>query len=158
MSLADLERRIQILEDAGAIRNLKAQYAAYCDDNYDADKIAELFVEDAHWESTGLGRFEGREAIREFFRGASKIFTFAIHYSLNPYIEVKGDTARARWFTLMPCTVGDGNKAMWRAGIDEEEYLRVNGQWKYRSKFTRSLFNTPFEEGWGRTRYAPPTA
>ena len=65
--------------DAEAIRNLKARYAALCDKQYDADGIAMLFTEDALWESPGLGRFEGREAIRGFFRGASEIFSFAIH-------------------------------------------------------------------------------
>ena len=48
-------------EDAGrqAIRNLKALYAASCDDNYNPDGIAALFTEDAVWESQGLGRFDG---------------------------------------------------------------------------------------------------
>ena len=103
MSLEELEKRVRALEDADAIRNLKAEYASYCDDNYNPDKIAEFFAEDALWESDNLGRFEGREAIRGFFRKASKIFTFAVHYNLNPRIEVKGDTARARWYTFMPC-------------------------------------------------------
>jgi ketosteroid isomerase-like protein len=76
-----LERRLQALEDAEAIRNLKARYAALCDQQYDADGIAALFTEDALWDSPGLGRFEGREAIRSFFRGASAIFSFAIHYT-----------------------------------------------------------------------------
>ena len=84
------------LEDAEAIRNLKTRYTALCDAQYDADGIAMLFTEDALWESPGLGRFEGREAIRGFFRGASGIFSFAIHYSLNGQIEVEGDTAQAR--------------------------------------------------------------
>jgi ketosteroid isomerase-like protein len=98
--LERLERRLQALEDAEAIRNLKARYAALCDNQYDADGIAILFTEDALWESPGLGRFEGREAIRGFFRGASKIFSFAIHYSLNGQIEVEGDQARARWYPV----------------------------------------------------------
>ena len=34
------ERRPQVLEDAEAIRNLKARYAALCDSQYDADGIA----------------------------------------------------------------------------------------------------------------------
>jgi hypothetical protein len=55
--------------DAEAIRNLKACYAALCGSDYDADGIAMLFTKDALWESPGLGRFEGREAIRNFFRG-----------------------------------------------------------------------------------------
>src|ERR1700726_1581282 len=93
--LERVERRLQVLEDAEAIRNLKARYAALCDSQYDADGIASLFTEDATWESPGLGRFEGRDAIRSFFQGASGIFSFAIHYSLNGHIEVEGNTARA---------------------------------------------------------------
>ncbi len=152
--LEALENRVRALEDVDAIRNLKAKYAAACDDNYNPDDIAELFIEDAVWISPGLGKFEGREAIRGFFRGASEIFPFAIHYGLNPEIEVNGDHATGRWYLFMPCIVGDGNRAMWRAGIDDEEYVRVNGEWKYKSKSSTVLFNTPFEEGWAKTRFA----
>ena len=152
MSLEELEKRVRALEDADAIRNLKAEYASYCDDNYNPDKIAKLFAEDALWESDNLGRFEGREAIRGFFREASKIFTFAVHYNLNPRIEVVGDTARARWYTFMPCTVGDGNRAMWRGGIDDEEYARVNGEWKFKRKSNTLLFFSAFDESWAEAR------
>jgi ketosteroid isomerase-like protein len=153
MDLEELEKRVRDLEAAEAIRNLKAEYSSHCDDSYNADKIAELFAEDAVWESEGLGKYEGREAIRGFFRGASEIFTFAIHYIQNPRIEIEGDAARARWYTFMPCTVSDGNKAMWRAGIDDEEYVRVNGEWKFQKKSHVNLFNTPFEEGWVKTPF-----
>ena len=54
LRLEELENRVRVLEDTDAIRNLKARYAAYCDDNYNPDKIAELFVEDAVWESGPL--------------------------------------------------------------------------------------------------------
>jgi ketosteroid isomerase-like protein len=150
--LEDLESRIRAVEDADAIRNLKARYAELCDDDYNPDGIAALFVDDAVWESGPLGRFEGKESIRDFFRGASEIFTFAIHYSLNPQIEVTGDTARARWYLFMPCTVGDGDQAMWRAGIDDEEYIRVDGHWMFKSKKSTGIFNTPFDSGWAKIR------
>jgi ketosteroid isomerase-like protein len=123
--LEQIERRLQVLEDAEAVRNLKARYAALCDNQYDADGIASLFTEDAVWESPALGRFEGRKAIRNFFRGASGIFSFAIHYSLNGHIEVDGDTARARWYLFMPCTVAAGNQAMW--GWYRSRDLRTGG-------------------------------
>ena len=122
--LVRMERRLQSLEDAEAIRNLKSRYAALCDDNYNADGIAALFTEDATWDSPGLGRFEGREAIRGFFREAAGIFSFAIHYSLNGQIYVDGNRlgrsgiclCRARWRTgIAPCgapasTMSDTNE------------------------------------------------
>ena len=61
--LEELESRVRTLEDTDAIRNLKARYAELCDDNYNPDGIAELFVEDAVWESGPLGRFEGLSLI-----------------------------------------------------------------------------------------------
>jgi uncharacterized protein (TIGR02246 family) len=152
--LERIERRLQALEDAEAIRNLKARYAALCDRQYDADGIAALFTEDATWDSPGLGRFEGREAIRTFFRGASAIFSFAIHYSLNGRIEVDGDAARASWYLFMPCTVAAGNRAMWRASIDHESYARIDGTWMLRHKRSEPLMNVPFETGWANARFA----
>ena len=149
----ELRDRVRRLEDIEALRNLKAEYAAACDDNYDADRLAALFVEDATWESQGMGKYEGREAIREFFRGISGHFVFALHYGLNPQIEVNGDTARARWYLFMPCTVGDTGKAMWRAGLDEEEYVRVQGKWMYKSKKSAPFFHTTFEEGWSKQQF-----
>ncbi len=153
MNLAELEKRVRVLEDIEAIRNLKARYAAYCDDGYNADKIAELFTEDAVWESDTLGRYEGREAVREFFRGVSGTFSFAIHYYMNPHIEVNGDTAKARWYMIMPCIMADTNAAAWLAGIDEEEYVRVNSDWKFSRKSNSPLFHTSFDEGWARERF-----
>lgn len=143
-----MERRLQALEDAEAIRNLKAEYAAHCDNNYDADAIAAQFTPDAVWESPTLGWYEGREAIRGFFKGAAGIFSFAIHYSLNGQIHVDGDTARAQWYLFMPCTVADGNEARWRAGIDHERYVRVNGVWMFSHKRSEPLMNATFKAGW----------
>ena len=95
-AVAELQARVRHLEVIDALRNLKAEYAAACDDNYDADRLAALFVEDAMWESEGMGCHEGRGAIREFFRSISGHIVFALHYGLNPQIEVNGDTARAK--------------------------------------------------------------
>ena len=151
--IVELERRLRRVEDILAIQNLKARYAAFCDDNYNADEIAALFTEDAVWESPTLGRYEGREAIRKFFQGASGIFSFAIHYSLNGKIEVDGDRGNAQWFLFMPCTLSADNQAMWRAGIDREEYVRVGDEWKFKWKGSTPLFNTPFDQGWAKLRF-----
>ena len=75
-----LERRVQRLEDLEAIRDLKARYAAACDNGYDADTLAAMFTEDAVWDGATLGRHVGREAIRAFFQGSSSRISFARHH------------------------------------------------------------------------------
>ncbi len=63
----DLARRIQVLEDIEAIKELKAHYCYLCDASYDTDGIANCFVENGVWDGGEFGRFDGREAIRNFF-------------------------------------------------------------------------------------------
>jgi hypothetical protein len=67
---------------------------------------------------------------------------------------VEGDTARARWYLFMPCTVAAGNQATWRAGIDHETYARVAGIWMFRHKRSEPLMSVPFETGWASARFA----
>src|ERR1700704_1666108 len=82
-----------------------------------------------------------------------RIFSFAIHYSLNGPIEVEGDTGQAQWYLFMPCTVTAGNQAMWRASIDHETCVRVDGVWMFRHKRSEPLMNVPFETGWAKGRF-----
>ena len=89
-----LEQRIRRLEDIEVIRQLKHRYCEYCDDGYDAARLAPLFTDDAIWDGGPLGRFVGRAAIRGFFAGCSKLVPFAIHHVTNSTIEVDEDRAR----------------------------------------------------------------
>jgi ketosteroid isomerase-like protein len=145
-----LEARVRALEDVNAIRNLKARYAELCDNSYDPDGLAALFTEHAVWESEALGNCNGREEIRAFFAAATDLFSFAIHYSLNSQIEVDGDRATAQWYLFMPCTRGSDSEALWRAAVENETYVRVDGRWMFERKQSRPLFSTTFAEGWSR--------
>jgi ketosteroid isomerase-like protein len=153
MDLEALERRIRRLEDLEEIKQLKARYAAYCDANYDADALAELFTADAVWDGGILGRSEGREAIRQFFRGSSQRISFAIHNMLNPIIDVTGDTATGTWYLLQTCTYTNGNQAVLGAATYYDRYVREHGVWKFRHVRIESHFWTPLEEGWARTQF-----
>ena len=113
MDLEALERRIRRLEDLEEIKQLKARYAAYCDANYDADALAALFTADAVWDGGMLGRSEGREAIRQFFRGSSQRISFAIHNILSPIIEITGDTATGTWYSCKPVPTPMGIRLCW---------------------------------------------
>jgi SnoaL-like domain len=152
--LEQLERRLQVLEDAEANRNFKSTLRGVVRQPVRCRRDCQFVHRGCGLGKPALGRFEGRDAIRNFFRGASGIFSFAIHYSLNSHIEVEGDTARARWYLFMPCTVAAGNQAIWRAGIDHETYARVAGIWMFRHKRSEPLMSVPFETGWATARFA----
>ncbi len=154
MNLEDLERRLRVLEDIEAIKKLKARYCAYCDNNYDADGIAALFTEDAVWDGGNFGRYEGREAIRTFFRGAPRIFPFAIHQVMNPIIEVEGEQAKGQWYLFQPATLAEGNQAVWLAARYEEEYVKVESEWKFKRLKVFPSFLTPYDQGWVKKRFA----
>ena len=154
MSLEDIETRLKVLEDMEAIKKLKARYCAYCDDNYDADSIANLFIEDAIWDGGMRGRVEGKEAIRNFFSTAPQRMSFAIHMVLNPIIEVDGDTATGVWYLIQPCTFTEGDQAVWGSARYNEEYVRVDGEWKFKNLNVTSFFWTPFDQGWVKARFA----
>jgi ketosteroid isomerase-like protein len=146
--LVELERRIQRLEDIEAIKTLKARYADACDRNYDVDVLASLFAEDAIWDGGLFGVHAGREAIRSFFQGASSDIPFAVHYMMNPIIEVDGDEATGEWYLFQTCTFAEGNQAIFGAARYDERYRRINGNWKFSHLKLVSLFWTPFDKGW----------
>jgi SnoaL-like domain len=154
MDLNELARKVQMLDDLEAIKRLKHQYCAYCDDNYNPDGIAALFVEDAVWDGGEFGRHVGREAIRNFFRGAPKVMSFAAHQVMNPIINIEGENASGEWKLLQPCTLqtNDGPRAMWLAAIYHDEYVKTPDGWKFKNLKVDMLFFTPHDDGWVKTR------
>ena len=154
MELAELARKIRLLEDIEAIKTLKYQYCAYCDDSYNADGIAGLFIEDGTWDGGDFGRCEGREAVRKFFQKAPKVLSLAAHQVMNPIIKVEGERATGEWKLFQPCTLEtkEGPRAMWLAAIYHDEYVRTSEGWKYKNLKVDALFFSPHDQGWVKTR------
>lgn len=150
MDAGDLEKRVRVLEDIEAIKRLKHRYADACDRGYDAETLASLFAEEAVWDGGLFGRYEGREAIRAFFRGVSSDIVFAMHYMINPIVEVDGDRATGTWYLFQTCTFAEGNTPIWGAARYDEEYVREADGWKFQYLRLISSFWTPFDEGWVR--------
>jgi len=152
--LKELESRIGRLEAIEAIKTLKARYAAACDDNYNPEGIGKLFTEDAVWYGEeNFGTHKGREAIKAFFAEVSKDIEFAVHYFVQPIIEVspKGDTATGRWYLWQAATM-KGGRAVWLAGLEYDKYRKIDGQWLQSDMRLEIFFLTPYEEGWHKTR------
>ena len=150
----ELAGRIRRLEDIEAVRQLKYRYCLACDDDYDAERLAPLFTEDAVWDGGAMGRFEGRAAIREFFSGASKLVPFAIHQVTNPLIEIEGDRGRGQWYLWEPIVFAVGNQALWMAGRYDDRYRREGDGWRFERVSVDLRMLSPYEEGFAKVRLA----
>jgi hypothetical protein len=148
MSTGDLEKRITVLEDIEAIKQLKARYCAVCDDDHNPDKITTLFVEDGIWEGGDFGKASGHAAIRKLFEGFQKLISFSQHNVMNSIIEVDGNRAKGVWYLLGPFTFRKDNGARWIACKYEDDYVKVNGEWKYQHLRAIIRVQAEYEKGW----------
>jgi hypothetical protein len=150
----DLSQRLDVLESEAAIRRLMAQYLDARDFGMESGAhIARLFSADGIWE--GIGRLaevllshQGRDAIERRF---SAPLPFSVHFLTNESITIDGDTAVGTWRYLQS-TVSKG-QAVWIAGRYHNDFVRVEGQWKFQHVRIDAIFVTPYEDGWMKTPF-----
>lgn len=127
----DMEQKVQRLIDIEDIKILKRKYAAFCDDDYNPDAISELFTEDAVWDGGPIGYAETRQGIKEFFTASSSRVKSAMHYIVNPIIEVAGNEATGQWYLWQPMVTKEDNQAMWLIATYDDIYLRQDEKWLF---------------------------
>ena len=147
-------RMLNWLTDVELIKQLKHRYCAYCDDGYDADKLAPLFTEDAVWDGGPIGIHNGREAIRMFFNGSSKRVPFALHMVMNPVIDVEGDRATGSWYLWQPLVYAlkEGEQAYWLSARYDDRYRRQADGWKFERVALILKILAPYAKGFGDVR------
>lgn len=156
----ELARRIQVLEDIEAIKKLRALYCYLADagvagDSSKFDELLTHFTDDAWTDFEFFGRHEGKEAVTKFYKElVASSLSYSAHMVSNPIIEVAGDTAKGNWYFHVPCTGRAENRAAWIQGRYAEEYVKIAGEWKWKSITTTFDHITPFDEGWVKTRVA----
>jgi hypothetical protein len=148
MDSTDLERRITELEDIEAIKRLKALYCDICDDDHNPDRIWRIFADDGIWEGGDFGKAQGHAAIRKLFTGFQKLISFSQHNVFNPQIKIAGDRAHASWNLVGPFTFREKNDARWIACRYEDDYVKINGEWKYQHLRAEIRMAAPYETGW----------
>ena len=146
--LSELEKRIRVMEDIEAIKNLKAKYFR-CVDKKLWEEMETVLTEDAVADyGMGIELLQGRKAIIEFLKkNLGRDSMISVHQGHNPEIEITSDTtARGIWVLndrLIIQTIATLNG--WR--YYEDEYVKVNGEWKKKStKITNIL------EEWTQTK------
>jgi ketosteroid isomerase-like protein len=143
MSLEELEKRIQAIEDLESIKKLHQHYIDLMD-NLQYKEVLDLFTEDATVEVRNSGVKRGRKEISEVYigilaknRGTSRSEG---HMAVEPDITVDGNTAKGTWliYMLSQPTI------QWIQGRNECEYRKEDGKWKIsKLKFTRTLASDP---------------
>jgi hypothetical protein len=157
MDLAEMERRLTRLEDIEAIKQLKARYCEICDDDHNPDRITSIFAEDGVWESAEFGTGRGHAEIRKLFQGFQRRIEFSQHNVMNPIIKVEGDRATAEWYFMGPFRFRDGHQAKWIALQYKDDYVKIDGQWKYKHLRINLRLFASYEEGWARNLLQPVT-
>ena len=150
MSLEELQARIRVLEDIEEVKRLMATYIYVVDDSQ-WDDVADLFADNARAEYGMLGTYDGKEAIATFFKEVvSQAWSWAVHQLLNPLVTVEGEKATGRWYIFCSSTMPspEGDRAMWVQASYDNEFVKINGRWKF--SLLRLVFNfiTPYDEGW----------
>ena len=152
-----LSARIQRLEDIEAIKWLIVQYARGADRNNDVNILMPLFTDDAVWDAgERFGRYEGKEAIRQFLLGSSSFIGWTLHYMVSPAVKMADDgkTAQAFWYLWetanMPHPQTRETEAMWIGGTYDTMLAKENGEWKFKRVNLNIKLLSPYTEGWAK--------
>jgi SnoaL-like domain len=150
----DLEERIARLEAVEAIKHLKARYCAYCDNKYNPEGLASLFIEEGIWDGETFGRYVGRGEIQSFLQRTSDNIIFAAHLVLNPIIEIgDADHAVGQWRLIMPATIQENGQkeARWLVAAYDERYVRRDSTWFFELLKLHVNFYEPHGRGWAHS-------
>ena len=183
MSAKDIEKRLQMVEDILAIDKLEKVYGYYLDNGQNG-KIVDMFSDNAESvEISDRGVFKSKEGINKFFcryleHGEDadlKEFPHGrllVHQQHQGVIDVApdGKTAKGRWYLIMiqAWPVEGQERSVLGHGVYENEFVKENGEWKFKKMFMSLNFRSPIGEGWTTTPViaagrsplsnAPPTA
>lgn len=159
MTEKELEAKITRLEDVHEIKNLQARYNHYVTARR-PDKIMGLFPQkepNPTKELSDSGVFVGLEKIRslcttQLRQSPETRGNMSVAMVMSPVIEVNqnGKTAKGMWHLLACFTrrIEKGPLALWHQGKYDNEYVKEDGKWKFKSLRYITVFFTPFDKGW----------
>ncbi len=144
--LATLQAQVQRLNDLEEIRTLRNQYAYLANivnsEPGDPKQFAALFSEDGTMD-LGMGLATGRAEIEDMMTSATTQWTCAMHYMLNPLIELDGDRGNGTVSGLFAFTTKDNPAPVWLSNIYSDVYIRTHEGWRFQSVNVQTTFVDP---------------
>jgi hypothetical protein len=156
----ELEAKLQLQTDIEQIKKLQRKYGyhiyGYFFDPGMKDEVINLFSDNAEYvEVSDLGKFLGKEGVKKFFemegqpRPEGKL---AIILQLQGVVDVNpdGKTAKGRWTGIMIMNITQKGKYEPCLGLGtyENEYLKENGEWKFKKLHWNIIFRSTLKNGW----------
>lgn len=137
-------------DDYIEICNLQAAYGYYVDKGR-WDDAADLFAPDATLELAGRGVYVGQERVRAYLHHLPPYERGVLynHMQLQPvlHIDSVAGTAKGRWRSFM--MVGAlGAEARWGEATYENQYKRLDGEWRIALLHGYMNIYTDYEQGW----------
>jgi hypothetical protein len=128
------------MSDVQDIVRLTHDYALY-NDTFRVDDLAELFVEDAWFdmEPAGLRRYDGREAIRDFFEKEKRALSHVFHLTSNHRVDVSGDAATGTAYFLAVGVTRRSGVENRVHGYYADTYVRTAAGWRFGSRTSNPL-------------------
>ena len=140
-----IEEMVQELWDREKIKELTYEYGLAIE-SQDEERMANLFTEDGSVDFSSLGRgiTKGRPALKEFYRGTWPLRVKP--FFTNHIIRING--ARATGICSLENRATRGEQSLIGAGRLHDEYEKVNGDWKFKSRRVEMFYFVPLDEGW----------
>jgi hypothetical protein len=158
--MADLAARAQRLSDEIEVTNLQHAYGYYVDRKM-WDDVADLFAADGTMEIGLQGMYAGRASIRRGLNAfgvaglAEGEINDRIHLQTIVTAARDGRTARARG-TDIGMTGTTGGRAFWSQSIYENEFVKQDGVWKFKTMHVYPRFIVDAEKGWAKDAQPAP--
>ena len=153
----ELENKVRELYDREAVRDLRYRYHEYVNEGK-FKQIPDLFTADGVLDFAHLGKATGREQLLRFFgaleQPASGVpsdqprITWVKQFIHNHTIHLNGDGGNG--FAYLEAKPIYNGEAFLVAARYDDEYVRVNGEWKFSSMTLVPYFMVPLKEGWAQ--------
>ena len=142
-----IEEMVQELWDREKIKELTYQYGLAIEAQDEA-RMANLFTEDGSVDFSSLGRgvITGHVALKEFYRGTWPLKVKP--FFTNHVIHITGN--RATGVCSLENRATRGEESLIGAGRLHDEYEKVNGEWKFKSRRVEMFYLVPLSEGWAK--------
>lgn len=150
VTLADLEKRIIVLEDIMAITKMKAKFW-YSLDSKLWDDVASCVTEDVVEEVPSLFKIEGRDALIQFFKASLGPDVVTVHQGHHHEIDILSDTtAKGRW-SVRDHVINRQINSVWQGRYHyHDEYRKENGEWKVSKMSEVYLLTEGQKKGYGQ--------